>query len=460
MTSLANTTAPQAKASGDGLGLGGRRRALATFAVLSAMTLAVLDAGMTNMALPSIGSALGVAPAASISMITAYQAGLITALLPLGAVGERFGHRRVFVASVALFALASGFSAVSQSLPWLVCARFVQGIGGAGIMALGVALLRFTVPESRFGAAIGWNALTVALAAAAGPSVGAMILSTGGWPWLFAANLPIAALALLASGALPPTPRGSAALDLMSMALNASMFATLIAAAQITPTQPRLALGLVAASMIACALLLRREAPKDQPLLPLDLLRGTSFRLSVIASVCCFAAQSAGLLAVPFLLQHELHLPPLSVGLYVSVWPLSVAAAALFAGPLSDRMPSAWLCGVGGAALSVGLAGTGFWSDPERPVSILPFMALAGLGFGLFQTSNNRNMFLTAPAHRSGAAGGMQGTARVSGQTLGALMMALLLHLAALDAGLQWGFALAGLLAIAAGVVSLTRIVA
>lgn len=99
-------------------------------------------------------------------------------------------------------------------------------------------------------------------------------------------------------------------------------------------------------------------------------------------------------------------------------------------------------------------------ADPERPVTILPFVALAGVGFGPFQTSNNRNMFLTAPAHRSGAAGGMQGTARVSGQTLGALMMALLLNLAAVDAGLQWGFAMAGLLAIAAGVVSLMRIAA
>lgn len=460
MTSIANTTTPQAKASAEGLGLDGRRRAVATFAVLSAMTLAVLDAGMVNVALPSLGRALGVAPAASILIITAYQAGLIMALLPLGAVGERLGHRRVFAASVALFAIATGFSAVSPSLPWLVCARFVQGIGGAGIMALGVALLRFTVPKSRFGAAIGWNALTVALAAAAGPSVGAMILSTAGWPWLFTAMLPIAALTLLASRALPPTPRRSGALDLTSMGLNALAFAALIAAAQMAPTRVYLSAGLVALSLVAFALLIRREAPKAQPLFPLDLLRGESFRLSVIASVCCFAAQTAGLLALPFLLQSELHLTPFRTGLYISIWPLSVAAAALIAGSLSDRTPSAWLCSLGGAVLSVGLAGTGFWSDPDRPITIMPFVALAGFGFGLFQSPNNRNMFLAAPDHRSGAVGGMQGTARVSGQTLGALMVALLLSLIALDVALQLSFAVAALLALTAGVVSLMRVVA
>lgn len=327
-------------------------------------------------------------------------------------------------------------------------------------MALGVALLRFTVPRDRLGAAIGWNALTVALASAAGPGAGALILSVTSWPGLFAVNLPIAALTLLGCGALPQTPRGAQALDVVSMGLNASVFATLILAAQIATTRPQMALGLIGASVIALVLLLHREAPKAQPLFPLDLLRRESFRLSVTASICCFAAQSAGLLALPFLLQRELHLTPLMSGLYITIWPLSVAVAASVAGRLSDRMSTAWLCALGGAILSAGLAGAGFWAQADRPITLIPFLVLAGVGFGLFQSPNNRNMFLSAPAERSGAAGGMQGTARVTGQTLGVLMMASLFSLTAMEGALQFGLAFAALLALVAGIVSLLRILA
>lgn len=454
-------TVAAAAASGSGSapghGLNGRRRARAIFTVLAAMALAVLDAGMANVALPDIGRGLAVSPGESLLVVTAYQAGLIAALLPLGAIGERFGHRRVFTASIALFAVASAFSALSPSLIWLVPARFVQGVGGAGIMGLGVALLRFTVSSDRLGAAIGWNALVVALASAAGPSLGALILSMAGWPWLFAMTLPIAALALLGSRSLPVSPLRSTALDFTSMALNASVFGTLILAVQTMTSNPALAAGLILASVIALRRLLLREAPKLQPLFPLDLLRTMSVRLSVIASVCCFAAQSAGLLALPFLLHQELHLTPLTSGLYVTVWPLSVAVAAMIAGGLSDRIPTAWLCAAGGAILSAGLTGAGLLAQANQPLALLPFLALAGVGFGLFQSPNNRNLLLSAPAERSGAAGGLQGTARVTGQTAGVLIMTLLFSLTTMTQALQFGFGLAALLALAASVASLTR---
>lgn len=457
MTALVTTVAREMDVSAQATGLVGPRRAVAIFTVLCAMTLAVLDAGMANVALPSIGRALDVAPANATLVITAYQAGLIMALLPLGAVGERVGHRRVFTASVALFGVSSAFSAVSPSLQWLALSRFLQGIGGAGIMALGIALLRSTVPKDRLGAAIGWNALTVALASAAGPSVGALILSLANWPWLFAVNLPLAILALLGARALAHTPQRPDSLDVVSMALNASAFATLILAAQVAVARPQVAAALLVTSFGAFVILLRREGPKPRPLFPLDLLRHASFRLSVIASVCCFAAQSAGLVALPFLLQHDLHLTPLAAGLCITVWPLSVAVAALVAGRLSDRASTAWLCAIGGATLSFGLAGIGFWAQADRPLTVLPFLALAGAGFGLFQSPNNRNMFLSAPAERSGAAGGMQGTARVSGQTLGVLMLSLLFSVTAMGCALNFGLGLAALLALVAGVISLAR---
>ncbi len=433
------------------------RPALAVFAVLSAMALVVLDAGIANLALPVIGRSLHAAPAQAILIVTAYQAGLMMALLPAGALGERFGCRRVFAAGVALFAAASLACALAPSLPWLIAARLVQGLGGAAIMALGVALLRFSAPSGRLGAAIGWNALTVALSAAAAPSLGAAILSVGGWQALFAVNLPLALAALASTRALPVTPRMASGPGLVSMALNATAFALLILSAELVMRAPLLAAAVLFAGLFALTALVRRERGRPAPLIPLDLLRGRTFRLSVIASVCCFAGQGAGFLALPYLLQHGLGLSPMAAGLYVTLWPLSVAATAIVAGRLSDRLPTAWLCATGGACLAAGLAGAAVWPLDGRPGALAPFIMLSGLGFGLFQTPNNRNLFLSAPAGRSGAAGGMQGSARVTGQTLGAVAMTLLFSLAPLSSAPRIGLAAAAALALAAGLVSLVR---
>ncbi|HKU39295.1 MAG TPA: MFS transporter, partial [Polyangiales bacterium] len=122
-------------------GLIGYRRALAIGCVLAALVLVVLDAVMANVALPSIARSLQVSPAESVRVVTAYQMALVMMLLPCAALGESLGYRRVYTAGVGLFVLGSALCALAASLPLLVVARFIQGLGGAAIMALGVALL-------------------------------------------------------------------------------------------------------------------------------------------------------------------------------------------------------------------------------------------------------------------------------------------------------------------------------
>lgn len=242
-------------------------------AVLAATVLVVLDASIVNLALPTLAQTLEVTPAKSVMIVTAYQLALVMALLPCAALGESLGFRKVFTAGVALFTLASALCALAPSLPWLVAARFVQGVGGAAVMALGVALLRQVVPPTSLGAAIGWNATAVALAAAAGPSLGALILSGPGWPWLFAVNLPVGAAALLAGRALPRVEGTGRRLDLVSALLNATVFASLVAGADLLPHRPLLSLVLLSGAGLALVVLARRETPKAAPLIPIDLLR-------------------------------------------------------------------------------------------------------------------------------------------------------------------------------------------
>ncbi|PTL85005.1 MFS transporter [Vitiosangium sp. GDMCC 1.1324] len=433
-------------------------RAAAIAAVLAAMGMVVLNAAVANVALPTIARSLQVTPALSVRVVIAYQTALVMALLPCAALGESLGYRRVFTGGVALFTAASALCALAPSLAWLVAARFLQGLGGAGVMALGVALLRFTVPHGQLGAAIGWNALTVALSSAAGPTVGAAILSVGSWPWLFAVNLPLGvAVVALAGRALPRVAGTGRPLDLLSVALNAGGFAALVVGAELAPERPALAVALLVAAVLGLAALVRREAPRSAPLIPLDLLRAASFRLSVIASVCCFAGQAAGMVALPFYLQHALGRGALATGLYITPWPLTVAVAAPIAGRLANRVPTGWLCAAGGACLSTGLAAAALWPLRGDPRPLVPIVMLCGLGFGLFQTPNNRNMFLAAPRERSGAAGGLQGTARLAGQTLGAVVMTLLFALAPVDAAPRIGLGIGAVLALAAGLVSAGR---
>lgn len=440
----------------EGAGLAPGRAALAVAAVLCAMALAVLDAGLVNVALPTMARSLRTTPGGAVLVVTAYQAALLMALLPCGALGERYGHRAVFAGGVAVFTTASLLCALAPSLPWLVAARFVQGLGAAAIMALGVALLRFTVPSDRLGAAIGWNATTVALCSAAGPALGAMVLSRLGWPWLFLLNLPLGVGVLVAARALPRTGRRGQAVDVVSVLLNAAVFAALIAGVELAPARPMVGGLLIATAALALAALVRRERRKPGPLFPLDLLSRSGFRISVIASMLCFAGQMAALVALPFHL-HRLGLSPLETGLCLTIWPVSVAATAMTIGRLADRLPTAWLCAVGGALLALGLAGAALLSLQGEVLPLLPLLAVCGAGFGLFQTANNRNLFLSAPPERSGAAGGMQGTARLIGQTAGGVITALLLEATSIQAAPGMAFGLGALLTLAAGLVSLLR---
>jgi DHA2 family multidrug resistance protein-like MFS transporter len=440
----------------DGLPLPQRYAAVA--AILGAIVLVVLDGAIANVALPSIAQQLQASPADAVWIVTAYQLAIVMFLLPAAAVGERLGYRRVFTAGIALFTVASVLCALAPSLPWLVAARCLQGLGSAAVMPLGLALLRFTYPRRLLGQAIAWNALTIAGASAAGPAVGAALLSVASWPWLFAVNLPVGLLVLVACLGLPNPPGSKRPLDVASIALNALMFAAFVLGSDWLPSSPWLGAGLLAVAAASLVLLVRREMPKAAPLVPLDLLRVPSFRVSIIASVCCFTGQMSGYVALPFYFQHELGLSALATGLLMTPWPLAVMVAAPLSARLAKRVSTAWLCAVGGACLSLGLALCAAWpvhGDPWLPMAL--FTSLAGLGFGFFQTPNNQNMLLAAPKERSGAAGGAQGTARLTGQTLGSLSMGLLFALLPSVRAVHWGLALGALAAAAAAAVSLLR---
>jgi DHA2 family multidrug resistance protein-like MFS transporter len=448
------TLCPEADGSD---GLLGARRMGAIACVLAAVVLVVLDSTIANVALPAIARSLQATPAEAVHVVTAYQMAIVMTLLPCAALGESHGYRRVYTAGVALFVGASVLCALAPSLSFLVAARFLQGLGAAAIMSLGVALLRFSVPQRQLGAAIGWNTLAVALSSAAGPTLGGLVLSSANWPWLFAVNLPLGALVLFATRALPDVRGTARGLDAVSTALNVAVFAGLVGGAELVTERPALGSCVLVSAAVITFVLVRREMPRKDPMIPLDLLREGSFRISVIASVCCFVGQSAATISLPFYLQHGLARDVLETGLLMSPWPLAVALVAPLAGPLANRISGAWLCAVGGVALAIGLASLALCPLDAKPWLLVGLVALCGAGFGLFQVSNNRNMFMSAPRARSSAAGGIQGTARLTGQTIGALTMTLVFTMTSMEFAPRIGFRIAAGLTLIAGLVSTFR---
>jgi DHA2 family multidrug resistance protein-like MFS transporter len=439
-------------------GLPTPRRYWSVLAIALAMTLAVLDSAIANVALPTIARDLHASAAASIWVVNAYQLAIVIALLPLAALGEIVGYRRVYLAGVVLFTAASLGCALSRSMDALALARIVQGFGAAGIMSVNGALVRFTYPQARLGHAIGINAMVVSVSAAVGPTVASAILSVAPWPWLFGVNVPIGLAAILvATFALPHTPRADRRFDWRSALLNAATFGLLISGAEVWGRGfAKTGAFEVAAGLAAGAALMFRELPRPAPLVPFDLLRIPIFGLSVATSVCSFTAQMLAYVSLPFYFQTLGH-SAVETGLLMTPWPVAVGVAAPIAGWLADRWPAGLLGAIGLSIMALGLGLLALLPAHAGVVDIVWRMAVCGLGFGFFQSPNNRAMMASAPRRRAGAAGGMLSTARLIGQTTGAASVALIFRLQGPAPGNLTLVVAAIVAAVAAGV-SLTRL--
>ena len=394
-------------------------------AVLAAMALAVLDAGIVNVALPTLGRSFGTEPQDTILIVSAYQLAVLVGLLPCAHLAERLGYRRLFVAGIGIFTAASLICASAQTLPVLVAARFAQGLGASGVMALGIALLRVALGSERLPAAIGWNALTVAICSASGPALGALLLSIGSWRWLFLAGVPFSVMALVGARGLPDVELKRGSINAGAIVLYAASGALFFVAAKALTEKPYASMALLTAAIFCFALLARLERRRTTPIMPFDLLANSAFRKSVLASICCFTAQSAGIVALPFYLQSGLGQGPLTTGAILTCWPIAVAVTSLAASRLGRQVEASAQCAAGASLLATGLLlgaviplQAGIW-----PLAVAA--SVCGTGFGLFQLANNQTLFLSAPALRSAAAGGMQGTARLTGQTIGTLLAGL-----------------------------------
>ena len=463
------TSALKESSPADGLPTPARYRAMAV--VILGIVLAVLDGTIVNLALPVITHDFAASAAQAIWVINAYQIAILAFLLPCAALGDLYGYRRVYLGGLALFTLASLGCAFASSLPALAVIRAIQGLGAAGIMSVNAALVRLIYPRAQLGKGVAINSMAVAVAAVAGPSIAAAILSIASWPWLFAVNLPIGLFVFfLGRGALPVNPGScpKTGLSWFDVALNALMFSLIFLgvdalgvrdtpgpdAALFNSTFPLLA------GLLIGVLYLRRQARQSLPIFPVDLLRIPIFALSMCTSVSAFTAQMLAYVSLPFLFLDAYGRTPLQAGALITAWPLAIVVIAPLIGRAIGRIPDGTLGGIGMGILSLGLVLLATLPGAPDDIAIVWRLALCGIGFGIFQSPNNHTIVTSAPLHRSGGASGMLGTARLTGQTIGAVIVAIVFgvtdphngHGPTLALGLAAGFAAL------AGIVSTLRV--
>jgi len=390
------------------------------------VVVVTIDISLTSTAVPAIAQGLGQSPASTIWIINAYYLCVVASLLPLAALGEIIGHKRVFTVGLGVFALGALASGLSESLTTLMLSRGLLGMGAAAVSATTPALIKALYPPTQIGRGLGLYALIVGLAFTAGPTAVSAVLSIASWHWIYLANAPFALLALLlVRGGLPDTDKATRAFDPIAAMLCALMFAALLAALSSLGHLKWLEVGIstVAATVLAYALM-RREAGNPAPILGVDLFRIRLFTLSSLTSITAFTVQALVFVVLPLLLTIKLGYTPAEAGLLITPWPAALAIVNVVSGRLSEHIKPGVLGAVGMGIVAVGLLQVATLPPAPDAFDIGWRLVVCGVGFGLFQSPNMVAMMNSAPKARSGSAGGILATSRLLGQSIGAASVA------------------------------------
>lgn len=431
-------------------------------AIFSGLFLSVIDGSICNVALPSISKELQVSSSDSIWVVNGFQLVVMMFLLPFSSLGELKGFKQVYLTGLVVFLVGSLCCTFSVTLTQLVLSRMLQGVGAAMVMSVNGSLVRLIYPKKHLPKGFGLNAMVVALAAVAGPTLAAGILAVASWPWLFAINIPVGVVTFyFAWKYLPdnPTRIEGRRFDYRSACMNALTFGLFIGTLEAYAHGAALTwvFGGLVLLLAVGTLFVRQQLSQPYPMLPFDLLRIPVFGLSVLTSICSFTSQMLAMVSIPFLLHHTFGFDAVRTGLFMTAWPLVIVFASPVAGFLVGKIHAGLLGGIGLLIMSCGcfLLSTMPASAPQ--MLLIAGLMLCGLGFGLFQSPNNHLMLSSAPAYRSGGASGMQATARLVGQTTGATLVALMFHLTP-DSAPHNALLLAGVLTFVGAFVSSSRV--
>lgn len=415
-------------------GLPIRRRVVAIFAMSMGSLMLMIDASIAGVVLPTIAKALDVKGSTTLLVVTVYQLILAMTLLPLAALGDRFGYRRMYQVGFVLHFLGSILCLFVDSLWALILVRALQSFAAAMALCVAVAILRNIYPPQRLGSGLALNTIFNASGTALAPVLGGLIISVASWQWAFAASAPLAIIALLFSRALPDPTTRKHPFDLRGAALCALTFGLLIAGLEgAVHTDYLLAfLAVIATGAAAAWLLVRHEKKEAHPVLPVDLLARPELALTALATFIGTIGSMAVILSTPFRLQHGFGFSPGEIGGMMVAYAVASVMFSPLAGALSDRIPVPILCTLGMVITAIGTGMMALIPDNPSHFDIAWRLWLCGAGSGLFFSPNARFLVGSAPPARAAAAGSLYNTTRMLAMAVGATLVAGLL---AMDLG-------------------------
>jgi EmrB/QacA subfamily drug resistance transporter len=409
-----------------------KNRMLILFSVVLMTFMACLDGSIVNVALPVMAGKLAASMESISWVVTSYLIVIAATILIFGRLGDILGKTEVFKYGVIFFTLASLMCGLANSLPLLIIARVIQGVGGAAAMATNQGIIAQVFPSNERGRALGIAGAAVALGTLVGPPLGGFMVDAFSWHFIFLINVPIGIFTfILGMKVLPRSHRLDEKMDLKGAVLFflgiLALFGSLLTGEAIGYTQPVIILGF-AIAVIALILFLWVEQRIPIPLLDLKIFKNRLFSLSLFCGFVSFMAIHCPLIIQPFYFQHVLKLSPAVTGLFMAIMPLILMVVAPASGALSDKIGSEFLTFLGLLLTSMGLFLMSTLNEHSSGLIIAIFIAISAIGNGLFQSPNTSLIMSTVPKSKLGVAGSVNALLRNLGMVTGITLSTIILY--------------------------------
>ena len=393
------------------------------------MLLSSLGVSIANVALPTLVQAFAASFQAVQWVVLAYLLAVTTLIVSAGRIGDLLGHRRVLLAGILIFTVASAFCGSAPTLSMLIAARALQGLGAAILMALTLALVRETVAKERTGSAMGLLGTMSAVGTALGPSLGGLLIAGPGWRAIFLVMVPLGAVAFLLVYRSLPAGRRVPQRDRAGFDAPGTLLLGLtLAAYALAMTVGRGHFGalnaiLLAAAVLGAGLFVLAEARAASPLVRPAMFRDAALSASLVMNALVATVMMVTLVVGPFYLARALGLNEALVGAVLSVGPVISALSGVPAGRFVDRLGARSMVVTG---LVLMAAGTSALSTLPAILGLAGYIAAIAVltpGYQLFLAANNTAVMVDVRQERRGTISGLLSLSRNLGLITGASVM-------------------------------------
>jgi EmrB/QacA subfamily drug resistance transporter len=393
-----------------------RRKKLALAATVLGSSMAFIDGSVVNVALPALQNELGASVAAMQWVVDAYLLFLASLVLVGGALGDRFGRRRIFVTGIALFTLASAACGFAPNSAVLIAARAAQGVGAALLVPSSLSILGAVFDESERGRAIGVWAGCGAITAALGPVAGGWLVDTFSWRAIFFLNLPLAAATVVLAFAAVPDSRTGATQSMdwagaAAAALGLGALAYGLTRASAHGFAEPAVLASIAGGGLVLVGFVALEAASKQPMMPLDVFQSRDFSGANLVTLLLYFGLGGALFFLPLTLIRAHGYTATAAGASLLPVPVIIGGLSRSMGSLTDRFGPRTLLITGPAVAGIGFAlfalPRAHAGDVSYWTGFFPALTLIGLGMTIAVTPLTTTVMAAVPAGRTGVASGI-----------------------------------------------------